>query len=518
MKKHIVFNRSSRILSFILLSLALSLFYLCNTAEATDYFVKDDGTGSTCTQGTPCPLQTAIGMAGDGDTIYVAGGTYIGSGETVVELTNSVNLLGGWNGLTGSIVRDPDTYISTLDGGGTRRVIHISGSGETPTIDGFTITNGNATGLTTDCLGTDTNTPDGCGGGIFIYQADPVISNNIISNNYAATASPSGGYVGYGGGMYLRSSSNAQITKNKFNSNTGSSITYGRGGAIYSTACGSGVSIQDNSFTSNYACTGSGYGYGAVLYLVSGDILIQGNRMENNQSSLSWYNGTCVTIWDCSPTIRNNSILNNLGDGSVDAAVRLGYFGGTFEGNRVINNSMHSAVRLEYDSDSDPTITNNIIEGIETYTIFVNSTSGETLATTLKHNTIIGKGAEYGVSIGGYSNVTMWNNIVANHTTTGVTVSPTSTLLQGVTLFWGNTSDGVRGSSPVDGDPAFKNPSASNYLIKGSSAAIDAGANVALMPDTDIDGDARPKGSGYDIGADEFYSNTLSGIIMMLLN
>jgi hypothetical protein len=50
----------------------------------------------------------------------------------------------------------------------------------------------------------------------------------------------------------------------------------------------------------------------------------------------------------------------------------------------------------------------------------------------------------------------------------------------------------------VDGDPAF---AADGYHILPGSAAIDAGVNVSVT--TDIDGDPRPNGPGYDIGADE---------------
>ena len=116
-------------------------------------FVTLGGSGTTCSQATPCPLQTALVQASDGDTIYVAGGTYTGTGSAVVTVTKSIILYGGWDGtLSDPVVRDPVGYPSTLDGEGARRVVHISGD-ITPTVDGFVIARGNATGLTTDCPG-----------------------------------------------------------------------------------------------------------------------------------------------------------------------------------------------------------------------------------------------------------------------------------------------------------------------------------------------------------------------------
>lgn len=62
----------------------------------------------------------------------------------------------------------------------------------------------------------------------------------------------------------------------------------------------------------------------------------------------------------------------------------------------------------------------------------------------------------------------------------------------------------VISSTNVYGDPAFADPAAGDYHLTAGSAAIDAGVNAGLV--TDIDGDPRPLDTGYDIGADEYYS------------
>lgn len=64
-----------------------------------------------------------------------------------------------------------------------------------------------------------------------------------------------------------------------------------------------------------------------------------------------------------------------------------------------------------------------------------------------------------------------------------------------------NTSSGDSGT---ECDPTFINPSNGNaHLDSSDTCAQDTGANVSGYITTDFDDDARPQGSGWDIGADE---------------
>ena len=83
------------------------------------------------------------------------------------------------------------------------------------------------------------------------------------------------------------------------------------------------------------------------------------------------------------------------------------------------------------------------------------------------------------------------------------TYPTSSTILADHTLFWANADDGIPGSNPVTGDPRFVDPPGGDYHIGPGSAAADAG--VAAGIGTDIDGDGRPVGADYDIGADECF-------------
>lgn len=119
---------------------------------------------------------------------------------------------------------------------------------------------------------------------------------------------------------------------------------------------------------------------------------------------------------------------------------------------------------------------------------------------TFAHNTLVDNGK--GVAISRNMTVTLTNNIVVSHTVGITTTDSSAAVLADHNLFWSNGDDGIRGTNPVDGDPAFVDPDNGDYHIGPGSAAVDAGVDTVVT--TDIDGDSRPSGGGYDIGADEY--------------
>ncbi len=117
------------------------------------------------------------------------------------------------------------------------------------------------------------------------------------------------------------------------------------------------------------------------------------------------------------------------------------------------------------------------------------------------HNTLMNNGT--GIKIGGNMTATLVNNIVASHTVGIEITDPSGNVFADHTLFWGNTDDGIRGTNPVDSDPVFVDPGANDFHIDAAAGAIDSGVDAGVI--TDFDGNFRPKGNGYDIGAYEFY-------------
>ena len=132
----------------------ISFFFIIGTASGATYFVPDDYP----------TIQGAIDASVTGDTIIVRAGTY----------PENINLLG-----KGIIVKrefGPESTI--IDGGDVASVVVIDAGGPDTVLDGFTLTNGNAS----------------FGGGIMCPYSSPTLVNNIITGNHA-------GY--YGGGIYL---------------------------------------------------------------------------------------------------------------------------------------------------------------------------------------------------------------------------------------------------------------------------------------------------------------------------
>ena len=504
----------------LLLFLALSASLPRPTpAEAANFFVKTTGAGTACTRSEPCDLETAILGAGDADTVYVAAGTYTGTGDNLVQITRSIRLYGGWNGTgAGPVVRDPSAHVTTLDGQNARRVVRISGA-ISPVLDGFTVRRGNATGLKTEC---GDAVAEGCGGGILVYQAGPTISNNRIEHNVATTAInwPST-YRGVGGGMHIVYGSSPRILGNTFSRNTACNAagSWGKGGGLSLLFCSGSTLVENNQILDNTATAGNETGWGGGMAVNSSDVSVRDNLIRGNTgtpvgsslgSGLYWWYVTSGSA------VSGNTITGN----SRGSAVLLGYFKGEFTANRVTDNASDLAVELLNQSGAGMTrVANNIVSGGENHTVHIDGDATYPVTASLTGNTLAGEGTSYGVQITESSTVTMLNNIVAGHTLSGVSIldPATVTLTQDHTLFWDNASDGERGVNPVDGDPVFANVVHFNYHIRPRSAARDAGAATALH--VDIDGDPRPWGEAGDIGADEYVpSRPPEGAIQILLD
>ncbi len=451
-----------------------------SAAGPSSLFVKPDGTGTACTQAQPCALTTALNQARDGDVLYLAQGTYTGNGTTVITITKSITLYGGWDGAaTGPVMRDPDTYHTIIDGEGVRRGIYIDGP-IAPVLDGLTISNGNVTGL-----GGYSNYD--AGGGIFVSEADVLINNCLVTGNSA-------GPKGMGGGIFLLQSS-ARVENTSIVQNTAK--------------WGGGIRVIDgapvfrlNEVISNTAT----FGGGIYLMWTHAGTLLEQNIFRGNTGST----GGAIATSGAIVTIKQNLIYENQGGSGGGVSVASGYAPVVLSGNRIWRNSATrgGGVSINFNSAY---LENNFITGNqatgEGAGIYINKAKPTLVHNTLAQNT---GGDGSGIFIGLEVTTTITNTIIVSHAV-GITVSAGSQVTLDHTLWgsgiWANGADWagdgtVTTQNDVRGNPAFANPAAGDYHIQRLSAARDAGTDVGTM--VDIDGDARPVGPAPDIGADEY--------------
>jgi hypothetical protein len=286
---------------------------------------------------------------------------------------------------------------------------------------------------------------------------------NRIEGNWAMSGTSN--FESRGGGIYYYLGGGSRFENNSIRFNVASSTKAGSGGGIAaelaSTLVITGNTIEGNTGCSNVA--GAGRGGGVEIRRSASPVRVEANHLLSNTASL----------------------------------------GAVGEGGAVF-------VR----GDSAFTLTNNIIAGNQA------SSAGGGLAFagwvtapvtgTLLHNTFVDNATGSGdgrIAVhlnSGAVRLTLMNNLISGHSY-GLYVVVGSTATLNSTLFFG------QGTAPTGGAGNVVNAAAitgldplldGSWHLRAGSPAIDHGVDAGVT--TDIDGNARSKGAGYDIGADEY--------------
>ena len=276
------------------------------------------------------------------------------------------------------------------------------------------------------------------GGGIFIKNASPVVKNCIITNNNCQN----------GGGIYAENSQatfeNVIIQNNNINQ---PNIPNG-GSGLFLLNCNSNIircTIKNN--TDNPASGVSNYGGGGVL-VYGGSTNIQSSKIIANYAK--GYGGGISLYAGSSAFIENTIISNNIGGTA-----------GNYTGGGIHTDNCNFVLK----------------------------------------NSVIWGNDEFGISIGGYPNVTIFNSVLFNNVPDqiigGFNLNITYSDIQG----------GSTGVGNINVNPNFVNPSANNFNLLDYSQCIGSGSNIGINQfDINMQIRPTPSGSNCDIGA---YENSL---------
>lgn len=315
------------------------------------------------------------------------------------------------------------------------------------------------------------------------------------------------------------------------------------------------ILVSDSSHITVENCTTFHTASSGIGVWGSQHILVDGNTVE--QAGLGG-GQECITVAGTSGfEVRNNAVLDCQKEG-IDA--KDGSSNGLIVGNVV---GRPRAVGIYVDAWDKPThditvsrnlvfdsaesagftvasemggllsnirLENNIAYHNHTYGIEISRCCTESRpmdGIVIVNNTLYenGNGADWGGGIiadnAQAQHVVIRNNIASQNLTFQIAVAadvPAGNMTVDHNLIDGyrGYEDEVYGDDYVEGDPRFVDASAADFHLRSGSPAIDRGS-AAQAPDEDWDGDFRPIGAGYDIGADEWQAANPTRVYLPLV-
>lgn len=248
------------------------------------------------------------------------------------------------------------------------------------------------------------------------------------------------------------------------------------------------------------------------------------------------HEGSGIYCEDSSLTISNNIIHSC--EAEYGGGIRLLRSPATIRNNTISGNSAFAGGGIFSEQSPVVVISCNVIQDNEVSSWGGGIYAGDTAQ--IENNVISGNSVTGGVIGGGGINAygsggTIINNTIVNNSAPtlrggGVSSNPSNQPSIINCIFWGNTGgdlwlcsasysdieDGNAGEGNISEDPRFLRADSNNYRLKPGSPCIDSATSGG--PSIDINGRNRPNGSGYDMGAYEFYPISSAPINMLLLS
>jgi len=401
-------------------------------------------------------------------------------------------------------------------------------------------TGGTSRGIHVDALGAmvaERNDIDGGTGefstGVYVDNSGPVVLRDCDIHGGAAERISTGidaigtqltliGGTIYGGvanenlafGVRMRSPMNADIRDVQIDGGMSDSNVYGvhlgplvtasvvdsviTGGASADYSSRGVFSQGTLALTGSTVYGGDGYEATAGVYIETGTASIDSCVIDGGTSVDNYVDG--IHIYSATAQVHNNFIYGGESTGGDATGIFLSAY---VDLAVVVNNTIHAG--------DAPTPRESGSNGI-----WYNGAISFDVINLYLTNNIIDPGTSTGESTGIYAydgndrgGLRLDNNIIWGAAMTRVAhddydaVDLTMAELNGCQFAMCNTASGN-----LETDPGLVDLAGGNYHLTPGSAAIDAGVSAVpgvLVPDTDIDAEARPNGGGIDIGADEWF-------------
>jgi nitrous oxidase accessory protein NosD len=230
------------------------------------------------------------------------------------------------------------------------------------------------------------------------------------------------------------------------------------------------------------------------------DAVLSGNLISANRAD----SGGGLELYQSDTTLISNTISANT---ASNAALVLYYSNAALSENIIVSNTSGCGLVMRR---SNATLTSTVVTDNRSATTggcglsIVDGSQPQLVHTTIARN---GGGQGTGVNVSTFASqpatATLTNTIVSAHFW-GIYIASGNTVKLEGTLWYSNTVDQygagffISGTHNYWGDPRF---AADGYHLLSGSSAIDRGINAGV--NNDIDGDVRPQGGGFDLGADE---------------